>query len=75
MRWNKGNDRMSVLRIPGTLEIKATVTAHAETIVAEIKVAHETVRKWTTPAEKGVAAVKHEVEEILTGMAQGIWEG
>lgn len=76
MRWNRGNARTQTLRIPGPLEIKATVTEHAETVVAEIKVNHETVRKWGTTTEPGtVESVKRKIEGMLNEAAKGIWEG
>lgn len=75
MRWIKGNARMHILRIPGTFDLKATITEHSESIVLEIRVNHVTVRKECFPSSVGVEALKKGVECGLNELAQRVWEG
>ena len=75
MRWNKGGPFNYTLKVPGEIGIKATVVVHSESIVITIIIGGETVRKWGMPASEGAGKAMDEVERLLNGLAQGIWEG
>lgn len=74
MKWNRGGQNNLTLRIPGDLGAKATIIVHSETIVITLMIGGETVRKWGIPAPSGVDEAKRQVEGLLNGLADGIWE-
>ncbi len=74
MRWNKGSSTNFTLRIPGELPVRAMIVAHSETIVISLMIGGETIRKWGIPVSMGIEEAKAQVEKMLNGLAQGIWE-
>lgn len=76
MRWNQASKTAFTLKIPGTLEIKARIETHSETISAKISVNGQIVRNWCMPrSEESVDSVQRDIEAMLRELAEGITGG
>ena len=76
MRWNQASKTAFTLRIPGTLEIRARIETHSETISAKISVNNAIVRNWCVPrSEESVDGVQRDIEAMLSELAEGIRKG
>ena len=76
MRWNQASKTAFTLKIPGTLEIKARIETHSETISAKISVNGQIVRNWCMPrSEESVDSVQRDIEAMLREHAEGITGG
>ncbi len=76
MGWTQASKTAFTLKVPGTLELKARIEAHSETISAKISVNGQIVRNWCMPrSEESVDSVQRDIEAMLRELAEGIAGG
>ena len=76
MRWNQVSKTVFTLKVPGSLELRARIETHSETISAKISVNGTIVRNWCVPRkEKSVNSIQSDIEVMLSELADGIRKG